>query len=119
MLRCHTGDVSTFIQSKFNFTSDLYSLPHTYTIYLGQYGFYLEQYGFHLGSIQKPMQLINKTSITARNNLTSIDRQFEFMTPSNTYSLVDGVTSFFFQIIDVQNIRKTTHFSPNKSYWKL
>ena len=28
---------------------DLYSLPRTYTVYLGQYGFPLGQYGFHLG----------------------------------------------------------------------
>ena len=37
---CHTDDDSTFIQFIFDFTSDLYSLPRTYTVYLGQYGFH-------------------------------------------------------------------------------
>ena len=43
------------------------------------------------------------------------------MTSSITYSLVtltiDGVTSFL-QLMDVQNVSKNTHFSPNKSYGK-
>ena len=40
----HTGVVSTFIRSIFDITSDLYSLPWTYTVYLGQYAFHLGQY---------------------------------------------------------------------------
>ena len=36
MYRGHTGDVSSFIQSVFDFTSDLYSLPRTYTVYMTQ-----------------------------------------------------------------------------------
>ena len=49
MRRCHIGDVSTFIYTILDFTSDLYSLPRTYTIYLGHYGINLGQCGFHLG----------------------------------------------------------------------
>ena len=44
MRQCHTGDVSTFIQSLFDFTSDLYNLHRTDTVYLGQYGIHLGQY---------------------------------------------------------------------------
>ena len=44
----------------FYFTLDLYSLPRTYTVYLGQYDFHLGQYGVHVGSMQKFMQLIGQ-----------------------------------------------------------
>ena len=37
----HTGEVSTFISLYLGFTLDPYSLPQTYTDYLGQYGFHL------------------------------------------------------------------------------
>ena len=44
MCPCNTGNVSTFIQSVFDFTLDVYNLPRTYTVYLGQYGFHLGQW---------------------------------------------------------------------------
>ena len=44
------------------------------------------------------------------------------MMSSITYSLVtltiNGVTSFL-QLMDVENVRFNTHFSPNKSYMKF
>ena len=45
-----------------------------------------------------------------------------FMASSITYSLVkltiDGTTSFL-QLMEVQNVRKNTRFSPNKNYGKF
>ena len=53
--------------------------------------------------------LINHCTDWARTGVTSLGRQFDFMTSSIPYSIVtltmDGVTSFL-QRLDVQNVRK-------------
>ena len=49
MRQRHTGDVSNFIESIFDFTSDIYSLPRTFSVYLVQYEIHLGQYGIQLG----------------------------------------------------------------------
>ena len=41
-----------------------------------------------------------------------------YITNSLVSLIVDGVTSFL-QLMDVQNVCKHTHFSPNKSYRKF
>ena len=81
------------------------------------YGFHLGQYGFHLGQYRNPSSWLVK-NINAHTSVTSISCQFDFMMSSITYSLVDGVTSFF-QLMDVQNIRKSAHFSLQKIFEKF
>ena len=57
MRHSRAGDICTFIQSLFDFTSDLYSLPRTYTGYLGQYGIHLGQYEFISDTITPVLQV--------------------------------------------------------------
>ena len=54
--------------------------------------------------------------------MTSFGRQLDFHDVIFAYDIltltIDGVTSLL-QLLDVQNMRKTTRFSLNKSYGKL
>ena len=77
MCQCHTDDVSPFIQSIFDFTSDLHGLPRTYTFYLGQYGIHLRQYGLHLGQYD-----------TCFPNLGNRDQRWKRQAP-RSHGLVD------------------------------
>ena len=51
---CHNCDVSTFIKSIFDFTSELYGYLGLYGLHFGLYGLHLGLYGFHLGRYINP-----------------------------------------------------------------